>query len=117
MALKSIRSILNVSFLFFILITTLVPFDNTRALNNSSAGSNLPLLDALVSPLKGSQADSVRGIYIPELLTATVNSSPPKKTPLRNLAWRPNSARSGYWRTITWQEQDFPNWKRVKNSI
>jgi hypothetical protein len=76
MALKSIRSILNVSFLFFVLFTTLVPFDNTHALNNGSAGGNSPLLDALVSPLKGGPADSVRGIYIPELLTASVVQQP-----------------------------------------
>jgi len=76
MALKSIRSILNVSFLFFILFTTVIPFDNTHALNNGSAGGNLPLLDALVSPLNGGQAESVRGIYIPDLLTAPVVQQP-----------------------------------------
>jgi hypothetical protein len=76
MALKSIRSIFTVSFLFFILFTTLVPFDSTHALNNGSADGNLPLPDGLVSPLKDSQADSVRGIYIPELLTAPVVQQP-----------------------------------------
>ena len=76
MALKSIRSILNVSFLFFILFTTVIPFDNTYALNTGSAGGNFPLLDALVSPLNGGQADSVRGIYIPDLLTAPVVQQP-----------------------------------------
>jgi hypothetical protein len=76
MALKSIRSILNVSLLFFILFTTFVPLDSTRALNNGSAIGNLPLLSALVSPLKDGQTDSVRGIYIPELLTAPVVQQP-----------------------------------------
>jgi hypothetical protein len=76
MALKSIRSILTGSFLFFILFTTLVPFGNTHALNNDSDGGNLPLLDVLVGPLKNDQADYVRGIYIPELLTAPVVQQP-----------------------------------------
>jgi hypothetical protein len=76
MALKSIRSILNVSFLFFILFTTFVPFDSTQALNNGYNSGNLPLLDAIFSPLKNGQADSVRGIYIPELLTAPVVQQP-----------------------------------------
>jgi hypothetical protein len=76
MALKTIRSILHVSFLFFILSTTLVPFDSTRALNNDANGGNLPLQDVLVSPRRGGQAESVRGIYIPELLTAPVVQQP-----------------------------------------
>jgi len=76
MALKSIRSILHVSFLFFILFTTLVPSDSTHALNNDAKGGTLPLLDVLISPLRGGQADSVRGIYIPDLLTASVVQQP-----------------------------------------
>jgi len=76
MALKSIRSILNVSLLFFILFTMFVPFDSTQALNNGSAVGNLPLPGALLNPLKDDQADSVRGIYIPELLTVLVVQQP-----------------------------------------
>jgi hypothetical protein len=76
MALKSNRSILTVSFLFFILFTTLVPFDNTQALNNDPQTGDLPLLDVFVSQIKNGQAEQLRGIYIPEILTAPVLQQP-----------------------------------------
>jgi len=76
MALKSIRSFFTVSFLFFILFTTLVPFEDTLALNYDSKSGPLPLLDTWVSPRKAGQAAVVLGIYIPELLTAPVVQQP-----------------------------------------
>ena len=76
MALKSIRSILTTSFIFFVLFTTLIPFDNTQALNNDSDRGNLPLLDALVSRVKNGRSDQLRGIYVPEILAAAVVQQP-----------------------------------------
>ncbi len=125
MALKSIRSILHVSFLFFILFTTLVPSDSTHALNNDAKGGNLPLLDVLVSPLRGGQADSVRGIYIPDLLTAPVVQQPSgdhefistEENALTQFGLASQFGSIGLLAHNYLAGATFPSWKGVKNSI
>lgn len=75
MALKSIRSILILGFLF-ILFSTLVPTETVQALSSQARSGHLPLLDAFASQVKNGQAVELRGVYIPELLTARVVQQP-----------------------------------------
>jgi hypothetical protein len=75
MALKSIRSILTLSFLI-ILFSTLIPTRSVQALSSHFSTSRLPLLDAFVSQIKNGQADDLRGVYVPEILAARVVQQP-----------------------------------------
>jgi hypothetical protein len=75
MALKSIRSILTLSFLF-ILFSTLIPTRAVQALSSHFSTGRLPLLDAFVSQIKNGQADDLRGVYVPEILAARVVQQP-----------------------------------------
>jgi hypothetical protein len=79
MALKSIRSILLISFIL-ILFSTLIPGTTVRALSSHFRTSRLPLLDAFVREIKNGQAQEVRGVYIPELLAARVVQQPTGNT-------------------------------------
>jgi hypothetical protein len=73
MPLKSFRSVFTVIFLFFF-VFTLLPVNRVRAL--SSHRNSLPSLDAFVSLVKNGQAQELRGIYVPELLAASVVQQP-----------------------------------------
>src|SRR5919106_3860917 len=75
MGLKSIRSILTISFILF-LFSTLIPTGGVQALSSQFSTSSLPLLDAFVSQVKNGQADELRGIYVPEIFAAHVVQQP-----------------------------------------
>jgi hypothetical protein len=76
MALKSIRTILASSFIFFILFATLIPTESAQALSGHFHSDSFPLLNAFVSQVKNGQSDQLRGIYIPEILAAPVVPQP-----------------------------------------
>jgi hypothetical protein len=76
MALKSIRSILILSFILLTLFSTLIPTGNVQALSGHFRTSPLPLLDTFVSQVKNGQADELRGVYIPETLAARIVQQP-----------------------------------------
>ncbi len=78
MALKSIRSILTLSFIL-ILFSTLIPTGSVQALSSHFRTSRLPLLDTFVSQVKNGQADELRGVYIPEVFAARVVQQPTGK--------------------------------------
>ncbi len=75
MALKSIRSILAVSFILF-LFTDIIPVDSVQALSSYSHTDNLPLLNEFVSQVKNGQTGELRGIYVPEILATRVVQQP-----------------------------------------
>ncbi len=75
MALKSIRSILTISFIAMLCLT-LIPTGNVRALTGQSNGVDLPALDTFVEKVKNGQADELRGVYIPNVLAAPVIQQP-----------------------------------------
>ena len=78
MALKSIRSILTLSFIL-ILFSTLIPTGSVQALSSHFRTSRLPLMDTFISQIKNGQADELRGVYIPEILAARVVQQPMRK--------------------------------------
>ncbi len=75
MALKSIRSILTLSFIA-ILCLTLIPTGNVHALTGQADSVDLPALDTFVQQVKNGQADELRGVYIPYVLAARVVQQP-----------------------------------------
>lgn len=75
MALKSIRSILTISFIA-ILCLTLIPTGHVRALASQFNGVDLPALGTFVEHVKNGQADELRGVYIPDLLADRVVQQP-----------------------------------------
>jgi hypothetical protein len=75
MALKSIRSILTISFILF-LFSAFIPTGGVQALSSQFDTSSLPLLNAFVSQVKNGQADELRGIYVPEIFAAHVVQQP-----------------------------------------
>jgi hypothetical protein len=75
MALKTIRSILSISYLL-ILFATFIPTGSVQALSSQFRIRRLPLLDAFVSQVKNGQADELRGVYIPEILAARIVQQP-----------------------------------------
>jgi len=75
MALKSIRSILILSFIV-ILFSTLIPTGDVQALSSHFRTRRLPLLDTFVSQVKNGQANELRGVYIPEILASPVVQQP-----------------------------------------
>ena len=75
MALKSIRSILTLSFVV-ILCTTLIPTRSVHALTGHFNSVSLPALDTFVEKVTNGQVDELRGIYIPEILAARVVQQP-----------------------------------------
>jgi len=75
MALKSIRSILTLSFTL-ILFSALIPTGSVQALSSHFRTSRLPLMDTFISQIKNGQADELRGVYIPEILAARVVQQP-----------------------------------------
>jgi hypothetical protein len=76
MALKSIRSLLANSFIFFTLSAALIPSYGVQALSSDSHSANLPLLNVFVSQVKNGQSDQLRGVYVPEILAAPVVQQP-----------------------------------------
>lgn len=76
MALKSIRFILAPILLCFVLFTAFFPIDSAQAFDGVSNTEALPLLSIFVSQLKNGQADQVRGVYVPEILAASVVQQP-----------------------------------------
>lgn len=75
MALKSIRSILILSFIL-ILFSTLIPAGDVQALSGHFRTRRLPLLDTFISQVENGQAEELRGVYIPEILAARVVQQP-----------------------------------------
>lgn len=75
MALKSIQSILTISFLLF-LFSVLIPMGSVQALSSQFDTGLLPLLNTFVSQVKNGQADELRGIYVPEIFAAHVVQQP-----------------------------------------
>jgi hypothetical protein len=75
MALKFTRSILVVSFIL-VLVTTLIPIGNVKALNSQFHASNLTLLNLFVSQVTNGQADELRGVYVPGIFAARVIQQP-----------------------------------------
>ena len=75
MALKSIPSILTVSFIL-ILFLTLIPTGSVQALTSHFRSGSLPSRDEFVNQVKNGQADELRGIYIPEILAARIVQQP-----------------------------------------
>ena len=75
MALKSIRSILTISFII-ILFSTIIPTGSAHAMTEDFNSASLPDLDAFVEQVKNGQADELRGIYIPEILAARIVQQP-----------------------------------------
>jgi hypothetical protein len=71
MALKSIRSILILSFIA-ILLSTLIPTGDVQALSGRFRTRHLPFLDTFISQVENGQAEELRGVYIPEILAARV---------------------------------------------
>ena len=76
MALKSIRSILTISFISFIVCTAFLPAHNVQALRSDFHSQSLPLLNVFISQVKNGQPNELRGIYIPEILAAPVVQQP-----------------------------------------
>ncbi|HSM70040.1 MAG TPA: hypothetical protein VK851_00720 [Anaerolineales bacterium] len=74
MAPRSHRSI-QIILLLFILLLTSVPTDIVKARNIHHA-SSLPPLKAFTDELRNGQADELRGIYIPEVLAASIVQQP-----------------------------------------
>lgn len=77
MALKPIRSISVLSFLF-VLVTTFFPARSVQASNFRFGGEGLPLLEEFASQVRNGQADELRGVYIPDILAARVVQQPTK---------------------------------------
>lgn len=77
MALKSLRSLPALGFIF-LLLTTLFPVGRVHALNDYAKDENLPLLEEFAVEVSNGQADELRGIYIPEVLAARVVQQPAK---------------------------------------
>lgn len=77
MALKFVRTIPALGFVF-ILLTTLIPWGNVHALEDQFNGADLPLLGEFVSQVRNGQAGELRGIYIPEILAARIVQQPAK---------------------------------------
>jgi len=75
MALKSIRSILILSFIV-ILFSTLIPTGDVQALSGRVRARRMPLLDTFISQVENGQAEELRGVYIPEILAARVVQQP-----------------------------------------
>jgi len=75
MALKSIRSILILSFIV-ILFSTLIPTGDVQALSGRLRTRHLPFLDTFISQVENGQAEELRGVYIPEILAARVVQQP-----------------------------------------
>lgn len=75
MVLKSIRSILTVSFVL-ILFTVLIPMGNVQALSSHLSTDSLPLLDRFVGQGKNGEMDDLRSIYIPGILVAPILQQP-----------------------------------------
>src|SRR5262245_40579626 len=72
---KSLRSILIVPFILSMLIA-FTPMSNAYALNRNSASNNLPLLSTFITQIRNGQSGEIRGLYIPEILAATVVHQP-----------------------------------------
>lgn len=75
MRLKSLRSILTVSFIV-IFLGMLLPLETARALSVSSQPGDLPELLTFVEQVKNDQAGELRGLYVPELFAIPVVQQP-----------------------------------------
>lgn len=99
MALKSIRSILLVSFIA-VLFTSLFSVNGAYALSKYQNPSDLPLLPVFVSQVKNGQAGELRGIYVPDIFAVPVVQQPAGNngfvSPRQNIITQFNlAARSG----------------------
>jgi hypothetical protein len=74
-ALKTIRSILAISFIF-VLVTAFFPIGQVHALDLYEKTDGLPTLDVFISQVKDGQAGALRGIYIPDILAVPVIQQP-----------------------------------------
>src|SRR5215216_3189905 len=75
MALKSIRLIFILSFIA-IMCSTLLPTGYAYALAQDPRNASLPSLDAFIEQLKNSRAEELRGIYVPDILAASLVQQP-----------------------------------------
>ena len=75
MRLKSLRSILVVSFTV-ILLGMLLPLEMARALSVSSQPGDLPDLPTFVEQVKNGQAGELRGLHVPEMFAIPVVQQP-----------------------------------------
>src|SRR5688572_15833156 len=75
MALKSLRSILVVSFIV-LLLGMLLPAETVRAFSASPQLGDLPDLLRFVEQVKNGQAGELRGLYVPELFAIPVVQQP-----------------------------------------
>ena len=77
MALKSLRSILIVSFIV-LLFSSFFPVGHAHALSKSPyAGQpDLPALNVFVSQVRNDQAGELRGLYVPDVFAAPVIQQP-----------------------------------------
>ena len=74
--IKSIRCISATLILFVTLSTAPIPTHDVQALSHPSHIENLPSLHRFISQIKNGQSDRLRGVYIPEVLAATVVQQP-----------------------------------------
>jgi len=75
MALKSIRTFLLISFIA-LLCSTIIPAGNVHALRTDSNGADQFSLDTFGRLVQNGHAGQLRGLYIPEILTAPVIQQP-----------------------------------------
>lgn len=75
MIIKSVRSILIVSFLVS-LLSALRPVERVHALSAYPSSEDLPALISFVNQVKNGQAGELRGLYVPELLAVPVIQQP-----------------------------------------
>src|ERR1041384_4680317 len=75
MALKYIRTFLLISFIV-LMCSTLTPAGNVHALTIDSNDVDPSLLNTFARLVQNGHADQLRGLYIPEILTAPVIQQP-----------------------------------------
>jgi hypothetical protein len=73
---KSIRCISATLIIFSALSIAFIPTYGVQALGHPSYTGDLPLFPIFVSQLKNGQSGQLRGVYIPEILAATVVQQP-----------------------------------------
>jgi len=74
--IKIIRCIAATITLFSALSIAFIPTYGVQALSQSSYTEDLPLLQIFANQLKNGRSDQLRGVYVPEILAATVVQQP-----------------------------------------
>jgi hypothetical protein len=76
MTLKSTRSIYSTCVILILVFNFLLPTNYVQALTNHIQSSDKEQLDEFVDPLMNGEADELRGIFIPDILSVRIVRQP-----------------------------------------